>query len=221
MDKAAIAEDATAARRQLSALANGYRAVKEQFKDIHDNKVEVIVKLLDLDDDLDGIASWLAGESQGDPSRLGRLIIHTLLALPGPLLEARRAVVTLGVDPLEVERLASSMQEARYSGVFKDLYDESRYWAAHLGYCSLPNDIQLARCKVCGEKASIICEIYKDCYDGFHSLGVIRVGAPARFESGRVCGYCLTSPLPDHLQIPTESKELIDTIITEAKSAGN
>jgi len=221
LDKAKVAEDAVSARRQLVTLAEGYKAIVERFRDVDDkDKVTVVVQLLDLNHDLDGVAYWLAGESQGDPSRLARLIIHTLLALPGPLLESRRAAVALGVDPKALDRVAPAMETAKYSGVFSDLYDDPRYWTPRLGDCSIPEDAAPAQCEVCGEKASVICEVCHRCYDGFHSLGVARLGAPAKFGGGRVCGYCLESPLPDHLQVPVESKDLIATVIVEAKSAG-
>ncbi|MEA2709695.1 MAG: hypothetical protein QOF78_2296 [Phycisphaerales bacterium] len=217
LDKADVANDVKRARRQLKSLASGYRRLRTLLGGEPDAKN--IATAIGLRSANLPVVNWLLAESRGEAHRLAIAVVHLLLRVPGFLLPPRFAAVELGVDPDKSELLSRHADGALYAGVFEEMSNTPMYWADFIQTLKIPKGTPSARCRACGAPASTICEVCGDAFDGQHSISAQRLGVPPGFEAARVCGYCLSSPLPPKLAVRPESSDLVKSVIADTRHA--
>lgn len=215
LDKAQVSEDIKKAQKVIVSVAEGYKRLESLLKRCKTTE-RAILKAVDLQNDPDGTVSWIAAESEGKTYVAASILIKHIFVWSGPLLSLKQAAVFLGVSPEESRRIVKSIEPAIYEGVFRDLMDEDKYWAAHLASCNLPRNLKPATCAISGDKANVVCDVCGDSFNSFYTVGVMRIGALAPVEKGRICGICAQG---DHegLVIRPESEAILESVIAETK----
>lgn len=226
LDKQDLQLRGASIRKSLKELGDGYKRLKEVLSGSSQTTYPEACCILGIPDGIGDdtergmVARFLIETGAGDPSRVAHFLLQFALRLPGPLLERSRAAVSVGLAPDSNEAIDAHIAPARYVGVFAGIHPEGRYWRDLLNELEPHGgDLAPARCVVCDELASDLCEVCKKPVDGLHSLPVHRnLVANDVFLRGRVCGFCLAGDLPDELSIDGRYARMRQTLVAEVQA---
>lgn len=223
LDKQSLAANPDEPRRKLKVLDDGYQflgSVLEAGTSMTTaHSILGDLKGADEEGQRVAVARLLLKEGGRDPCRVAQFVLQTALRLQGPLLDRRRAAVAAGLAPDQNGEVDAVLQAAKYQGVFSNLHRDGRYWRELLSELDeAPEGLKRAKCVVCDNPASEVCERCSQPVDGLHSLPVRRTEvANDMFLRGRLCAFCLGGDLPEDLVIEGSYARMRGSLIAQAE----